>query len=290
MKAKSSGVSSSLDYEVAIIGGGPAGAAAARALARCGRRVLLVERQRFPRFHIGESLLPATNEVFRKLGLSELVVSAGFVEKRGASFTIEDGTRSSHVDFTTCSEVPIPLTYQVLRSRFDQLLLEQAGAAGAELRQGCQVREVVFERERVVLTLVGETAPATTTETVSAEVLLDASGQAGFLAKRFGLRQPDPRLRKVAVYAHFEGVPRPPGERSGDIRIVSRHDLSWFWLIPLSPTVTSVGVVVGLDQHRSRAIGDPRRGPVCVSRFFSPRSPCNASCRSRREATPGHLS
>ena len=233
-------------YQAVVIGGGPAGSTAAWRLARAGRRVLLVERERFPRFHIGESLLPASNAVFRALGLDERVRGEGFVEKRGASFATEDGELSSYIDFTACPSVPAPLTYQVPRARFDQLLLEHADEAGVEVRQDCRAREVAFEPGGVTLELVPsrEASVREASARVEAEVVIDASGQAGFLAKRLRLRRVDPDLRHVAAYAHFEGVAQPSGERAGDIRIVSRRDMSWIWLIPLSEALTSVGVVM----------------------------------------------
>lgn len=238
-----------MSYDVVVIGGGPAGAAAARRLATSGRRVLLAERQKFPRFHIGESLLPASNRVFETLGLMDQLEAEELVEKRGASFSTEDGAYSSYIDFTACGEVPAPVTYQVLRSRFDELLLAGAAEAGAEVRQECRVVDVDFEAERARVTLrdgEGE-------RPVDAELVLDCSGQSGFLAKRLGLRETDPELRNVALYAHYEGVPLPAGERSGDIRIISRRDMSWFWLIPVSSTLTSVGIVMPRETHAARS-------------------------------------
>lgn len=231
---------------MAIIGGGPAGAAAACQLARRRRRVVLVERRRFPRFHIGESLLPASNPIFAALGLRERLRDEAFVEKRGASFTTQDEEMESYIDFTACPRVPAPVTWQVPRARFDEILLDHARSQGVEVRQEGRVKDVAFEADGVTLTTTdsdgGETA-------VRAEVVVDASGQAGFLAKRLDLRRTDPELRKVAFYAHFEGVSRPSGERRGDIRIISRRDMSWIWLIPLSDTLTSVGVVLPRERR-----------------------------------------
>ena len=228
------------DYQAVVIGGGPAGSTAAWRLANSGRRVVILERECFPRFHIGESLLPASNAVFQALGLEHRLRQEGFVEKRGASFSTEDGELSSYIDFTRCAQVEAPITYQVPRSRFDQLLLDHAVAAGARVRQGCRARAVEFDADGVSLSVVEKG----TASRITTEVVIDASGQAGFLAKRLGLRRVDPRLKHVAAYAHYEGVERPAGERAGDIRVVSRRDMSWIWLIPLSETLTSVGVVV----------------------------------------------
>lgn len=276
-------MTATLDFEAIVIGGGPAGAAAARQLARRGRRVLLVERQRFPRFHIGESMLPASNAVFRELGLAEEVAAAGFVEKRGASFTSEDGELANYVDFTDCSYIPAPVTYQVPRARLDEILLAGAADAGVEVRREHRARDVAFAPDRVTLTVAdaaGETAA------VDAEVLVDASGQAGFLAKRLELRRLDPEMRNVALYAHFEGVPRPPGERSGDIRIVSRRDLGWVWFIPLSETVTSVGVVMSRALHAAR----PREDAATLLERFLASTPVAAEqMRDARRVSPAHF-
>lgn len=241
------GRSRSAALDVAIIGGGPAGSAAARRLATKGHRVGLFERQTFPRFHIGESLLPASNRVFEVLGIGERVRAERFVEKQGASFVTEDGALSAYIDFTDCSKVEAPLTYQVPRDRFDHLLLEAAREAGTSVHTGCRVKDVEWRREGVVLGVVSEDGGE---RQVSARAVLDASGQSGFLAKRLALRRIDPELRNVAAYAHFRGVPRPEGPRAGDIRIVSRFDLGWIWVIPLPDGLTSIGAVMS-RRHRA---------------------------------------
>ena len=193
--------------------------------------------------------MPASNAVFRVLGLEDTLRAEGFVEKRGASFTTEDGRLSRHIDFTACPEVAAPITYQVPRARFDEILLGHAEQAGVEVRQECRVRDATFAADGVRVT-VGQDGQ---TATARAEFVVDASGQSGFLSKRLALRRLDPKLRNVALYAHYEGVERPEGERSGDIRIVSRRDMSWIWLIPLSSSRTSVGLVVPRERHAARA-------------------------------------
>ena len=127
------------DFDVAVVGGGPGGSSAATALARRGRSVLLLERERFPRFHIGESQLPWSNEVFRALGVDEAIGAAGFVRKWGASFRPPDGVTEQYADFEDAVETPTPQTFQVLRERFDEILLRHAERCGVAVREGHRV-------------------------------------------------------------------------------------------------------------------------------------------------------
>lgn len=240
------------DDDVAVIGGGPGGAAAAGLLALRGHRVLLIDRETFPRFHIGESLLPWCDEIFEKLGARDLVRESGYIEKWGASFCTADATFDQYADFTSAVEVPRPQTWQVTRAAFDEMLLNHAARCGARVRQGCRATGAVFDPDGVTLTLVDGDG---STRSHRVGMVVDSSGRAGFLAKRFGTRVMDPELKNIAVHAQFEGIPRAEGRRAGDIRIVSRYDVGWHWLIPLTQAVTSVGIV--LPQARYNATGSP---------------------------------
>src|SRR5690348_9905365 len=144
-------INTQLDFDVAVIGGGPGGSSAATALARRGRRVLVLERERFPRFHIGESQLPWSDELFRMLGVEHAIAAAGFVEKWGASFLTADGGVEQYADFTAAAETPRPRTYQVSRAEFDRLLLAHAVECGAELRQPADAVDVAFDGSGVTV-------------------------------------------------------------------------------------------------------------------------------------------
>ena len=238
------------DFDVAVIGGGPGGSSVATALVRRGWRVVLLERERFPRFHIGESQLPWSNEVFRALGAHETIATAGFIEKWGASFRNADGAREQHADFTAAVETPAPQTFQVLRETFDDLLLRHSAKSGVDVRQGHRVLDLAFDADGVTL---GFADPEGVERTARVGVVVDASGRAGLVVKRFGRHERDPLLLNIAVHAQYEGIPRATGRRAGDIRMFTRPDMGWLWLIPLSSAVTSVGAVIPRTVHLREA-------------------------------------
>jgi flavin-dependent dehydrogenase len=235
-----SATSNGWDYDVAVVGGGPGGSSVATALVRRERRVLVLERELFPRFHIGESQLPWSNEIFRALGVYETILQAGFVEKWGASFGAIDGAEQ-YADFAEAVETPTPQTFQVSRAQFDDLLLAHCRRSGAEVLQGHRALHAVFERDGVSLRFAG---PKGHERSVRVGMVVDASGRAGFLAKTLGRHEMDPMLRNIAVHAQYEGIPRREGRRSGDIRMLTRADRGWMWLIPLTARVISVGAVI----------------------------------------------
>jgi FADH2-dependent halogenase len=242
------------NYEVAVIGGGPAGSSAATALARRGRSVVLLERERFPRFHIGESQLPWTNEILQALGVRDTIAASEFVEKWGASFQGPDGTPEQYADFQTALETPTPQTFQVLRERFDEVLLRHSEKCGVHVLEEHRFLDAVFDGNGVTLRFTdGHGAE----RTLRAGVVVDASGRAGVLARRFGRHEHDPLLRNIAVHAQYEGIPRATGRRAGDIRMFTRPDMGWLWFIPLSDTVISVGAVIPQAVHRRESRPTP---------------------------------
>lgn len=283
------------DCDVVVVGGGPAGSTAAACLARAGRQVILLERDSFPRFHIGESLLASVNLVLDAIGAADLVRGAGFPRKWGATFVTPDGGVERVADFAIASDVPQPQTWQVPRERFDELLLRHAARCGADVRERHRVTAVAFDPDGVTVTFAHEhgddSVEPTTVSRVRARAIIDASGRTALLGRRFELRIDEPELANVAIFSHFAGVPRAGGRRAGDIRIVARADMGWCWVIPISEELTSVGVVLPRAAFKQMSRTEPgallerciadtpavarlmasaeRRWPVRVERDFS---------------------
>jgi flavin-dependent dehydrogenase len=229
------------DFDFAVAGGGPGGSAAAISLAQRGHSVVLFERETFPRFHIGESLLSTVNDAFALLGVAERIQAACFPEKWGARLLTHDGEAGRGVNFIDSREVTTPRTYQVCREEFDRILIERARETGVDVREGHRVSACEFLSDGVVLDVLpdgGQTAR------VRVRALVDATGREGLIARKFGLRTDEPRLANIAIFSHYTGVPRLPGDRPDDIRLIARSDSGWFWLIPISKELMSVGVVL----------------------------------------------
>jgi flavin-dependent dehydrogenase len=231
--------SSSASCDIAVIGGGPGGSTTAALLAQKGYRVMLFEKDRHPRFHIGESLLPLNLELFDKLGVAEKMASIGMI-KRSAEFYIENDSAVQQVySFADAFDKRYPYAYQVRRSEFDEILLRNAQAKGADVHEGWRVTDVAFEPVAVKLAVTdAEGRPVQ----VSARYLVDATGRETFLAGKLGLKHRNPRHTSAALYSHFRGARRGVGESEGNIAI-HWFPHGWFWFIPLLDGVTSVGAV-----------------------------------------------
>ena len=235
--------------DVVVIGGGPAGSTAAALLAAAGRRVVLFEKERFPRFHIGESLLPFNVDLFKRLGV-DARMSGAYIEKWGARLVSSDGSICRYIEFANGMDSKHPMAYQVLRSQFDEMLLRNAQSKGADVREGCTVTEATASARHGCEVTVRDGDGNTWTQ--QGRFLLDASGRDAFLASRRRLRQMNGALRKAAVFAHYEGIPRAEGRYAGDIILIVLRD-GWFWMIPLAGGRTSVGLVMdGATWRASR--------------------------------------
>lgn len=232
-------------YDVAIIGGGPAGSTAAALLAQAGRRVVVLEREKFPRFHIGESLLPYSMPIFDRLGVREML-DRTCQPKHGAEIVTACGTRHLRFHFRNGFRLRHHRSYQVERSTFDKLLLDHAATQGAEVREETSVAGVDFDDDGVTVRLAGQGGGS-----IRARYVIDASGRQTVIGQQQRLKKSYPHLQKFSVFAHYENVQREPGDDGCTLtRMVRSHD-RWFWVIALSDTKTSIGMVTDTATFRS---------------------------------------
>lgn len=234
--------------DVLIIGGGPAGSTAAAILAEKGRHVVLLEKDRHPRFHIGESLLPQNLRIFDRLGIRADIDRIG-VYKPGARFVSD--AHGKHTVFSFAAGLNQDYTYahQVRRSEFDQLLFGKAAAVGAELHEGVRVMDVTLDAAGGHVVTARDEAGVT--RRWRARFLIDASGRDTVLATRLATKERNPHNTTAALYAHFRGVKPFDAEEDGNITI-HLFDHGWFWMIPLPEGITSIGVVGKQDFFKRR--------------------------------------
>lgn len=227
--------------DVLVIGGGPAGSTAATLLAEKGHRVTLLEKAHHPRFHIGESLLPANLPLFEKLGVDAEIAAIG-MKKWGAEFVSPWHEHRQTFEFADAWDKSMPLAYQVRRSEFDEILIRNASRKGADVIEGCRVREVEFLPNDAGALVRAEHDDGRS-ETWQCRFLVDASGRDTFLGNRFKAKQRNPKHNSSALYGHFSGAQRNTGDKEGHISLFW-FEHGWFWFIPLADGATSVGAVI----------------------------------------------
>lgn len=232
-------------HDAIVIGGGPAGSAAGTVLAEKGRRVLILEREKFPRYHIGESLIPYTYFPLERLGLIPKMKSSHFPKKYSVQFVSPDGRLSQPFYFFQHWDHEASRTWQVLRSEFDQMLLDNAREKGAEVLEETAVRELIQEDGFVRgVRAAGKDGEA---RELRAPVTLDATGRDAFSVTRNGWKVRDPYLNKIAIWTYYKGAMRDPGLDEGATTVAYVPEKGWFWYIPLPEDVVSVGIVAEKD-------------------------------------------
>jgi flavin-dependent dehydrogenase len=232
-------------YDAIVIGGGPAGSTVAAILASKDRRVVLLEKEKFPRYHIGESLIPYTYFPLKRLGMIEQMKRSHFPKKYSVQFVSISGKQSQPFYFFQQLHHEAADTWQVLRSEFDQMLLNNARAKGAEVLEETLVKETIEENGAVSgVVAIGKNGDAVE---FRAPITIDATGRDAFTLGRRGWKVRDPRLNKIAVWTYYKGAMRDPGIDEGATTVAYVPDKGWFWYIPLPEDVVSVGIVAEKD-------------------------------------------
>jgi flavin-dependent dehydrogenase len=285
--------------EAIVIGGGPAGSTASTLIAQQGYRVELFEREHFPRFHIGESLIPETYWVLERLNMLTKLRDSHFVQKHSVQFVNASGKQSAPFYFYDNKPHECSQTWQVVRSEFDQMMLDNAREHGVNVHEGVRVRDVILESDRAVGVVI-QNEDGTTRE-VRAKVVVDASGQSGLLMNKFKLRIWDPVLNKGAIWTYWRGAYRDTGKNEGATSVLQLENREgWFWYIPLHDNRVSVGVVAPFDylfknrgDHeqvyheevaKCAAVAERIKGAEQITGFFATR---DYSYRSKKVAGDG---
>jgi flavin-dependent dehydrogenase len=245
------------NHDVLIIGAGPAGCSAATLLAEQGHRVLVLEREKFPRYHVGESLIPFTYPALERLGLVDRMKQSHFVKKYSVQFVQPNGRASQpFYFFNRYDRETIAQSWQILRSEFDQMLLDYARGKGAEVREETTVTGLLKDGERVTGVRVKDQSGRETE--LHAPITLDCTGKESFAALRQGWRMKDPYLNKVAVWTYYQGSKRESGIDEGQTTVAMLPDKGWFWHIPQHDDMVSVGVVAEGKYLSRDGVKDPQ--------------------------------
>jgi FADH2-dependent halogenase len=273
-------------FDAIVIGGGPGGSAMGSYLAKAGKKVLLLEKEVFPRFHVGESLLPYNLRLFQELGVMPAMEAAGFPKKYGAQFGLGDKSKWVGFVFRQGRFTREPQAFQVERAPFDHILLKNAKSVGVDVREGWSALKYETTDKDVAVHAKG---PDGQPHVFRASYLADASGRGNLTGNQDGLRISHANLNKLAVFGHFLGVKLDPGERAGDTVII-RLARKWFWVIPVSADKTSVGCVLDKEEFlrsktapeelfnrivaetpamRDRMMESQRVGPIYTTADFS---------------------
>ena len=242
-------------FDVIVIGGGPSGSTTGALLAQQGHKVLLLEREPFPRYHIGESLIPYTWFTLNRLGVVDWLRQSACPKKYSVQFVSITGKVSQPFYFFNTIHHECSQTWQVWRGEFDQMLLDNAVSKGVTLRQHVTVRDVLMEGSRVV-GVRADTKDGVKGEEIRARVVVDATGRDSLLSRKFAWKDKDPDLNKIAVWSYFEDAFRDPGLDEGATTVAYVPQKGWFWYIPLHSNIVSVGVV-GEPSYLYRDTRDP---------------------------------
>lgn len=235
------------EADVVVIGGGPAGATTSTLIAQHGYKVRLFEREHFPRFHIGESLIPETYWVLKRLNMLEKLRKSHFVKKYSVQFVTQHGKLSEPFYFDEHNPHECSQTWQVYRAEFDTMMLNNAREHGVDAREGARVREILFDGDRA--TGVRVQYEDESVEQVNAKVVVDASGQSALIGNKFNLLEKDMKLKKGAVWTYWKGAYRDKGKDEGaTIVIQTKGKKGWWWYIPLHNDIISVGIVRAFDE------------------------------------------
>lgn len=231
------------DCDVVIIGGGPAGSVAASTLQKLGRTAIILEKAKFPRYHIGESLLPQQLSILSLIGVMPEIEAANFTRKVGGVFRWGASPTPWTFDFKDDPLNPYDHSYQVVRSEFDHILLKHAAKLGADVREEAVVQDVVESDDGVVVTYTDNADPLKPSRQVRGRFLVDASGQEGFIARKRQSREYDKLFTNMAVWTYYNGATRMEAPRDGSI-LCAAYEWGWFWCIPLKDGTMSVGTVI----------------------------------------------